>query len=54
MTSSDLWDADAARRYDDASSPMFSPEILGPTGFGSETTARRHDVCEVAGVPAGG
>ena len=31
MTSSDLWDADAARRYDDASSPMFSPEILGPT-----------------------
>lgn len=31
MTSSDLWDADTARRYDDPSSPMFSPEVLGPT-----------------------
>lgn len=31
MTSSDLWDAGTARRYDDASSPMFSPEILDPT-----------------------
>jgi 2-polyprenyl-3-methyl-5-hydroxy-6-metoxy-1,4-benzoquinol methylase len=31
MTSSDLWDTDAASRYDDASSPMFSPEVLGPT-----------------------
>ncbi len=31
MTSSDLWDADAAQRYDDPSSPMFSPEVLDPT-----------------------
>ena len=31
MTSSDLWDADTARRYDDLSSPMFSSEILDPT-----------------------
>lgn len=31
MTSSDLWDAETARRYDDASSPMFGPEVLGPT-----------------------
>jgi len=31
MTSSDLWDADTARRYDDESSPMFSPDVLGPT-----------------------
>ncbi|HET9129251.1 MAG TPA: class I SAM-dependent methyltransferase [Propionibacteriaceae bacterium] len=31
MTSSDLWDADTARRYDDASSAMFSPAVLGPT-----------------------
>jgi SAM-dependent methyltransferase len=31
MTSSDLWDADTARRYHDASSPMFSPEVLDRT-----------------------
>ncbi|HSN43159.1 MAG TPA: class I SAM-dependent methyltransferase [Propionibacteriaceae bacterium] len=31
MTSSDLWDAEAARRYDDPANPMFSPEVLGPT-----------------------
>lgn len=31
MTSSDLWDAETARRYDDPSSPMFSPEVVGPT-----------------------
>ena len=31
MTSSDLWDSETARRYDDTSSPMFSPEILDPT-----------------------
>ena len=31
MTSSDLWDADAARRYDSSSAGMFSPEVLGPT-----------------------
>lgn len=30
MTSSDLWDAETARRYDDASSAMFSPEVLDP------------------------
>lgn len=31
MTLRDLWDADTARRYDDPSSPMFSPEVLSPT-----------------------
>lgn len=31
MTSSDLWDADDARRYDDACSSMFRPDVLGPT-----------------------
>ena len=31
MTSSDVWDSDAARRYDDPASPMFSPEVLRPT-----------------------
>lgn len=31
VTSSDLWDAAAARRYDDPNSPMFSPEVLVPT-----------------------
>ncbi|MBM6406084.1 hypothetical protein JQN72_17770 [Phycicoccus sp. CSK15P-2] len=31
MTSSDLWDADAAARYDDASAGMFAPDVLGPT-----------------------
>lgn len=31
MTSSDLWDAETARRYDDESSPMFGAEVLIPT-----------------------
>jgi len=31
VTSSDLWDTDTARRYDDPSSPMFSAEVLKPT-----------------------
>lgn len=31
MTSSDLWDCETARRYDDPTSPMFSAEILDPT-----------------------
>ncbi|MBO1752550.1 class I SAM-dependent methyltransferase [Actinotalea sp. BY-33] len=31
MTSSDLWDAETAMRYDDPSSPMFSSEVLAPT-----------------------
>jgi 16S rRNA A1518/A1519 N6-dimethyltransferase RsmA/KsgA/DIM1 with predicted DNA glycosylase/AP lyase activity len=30
MTFSDLWDAKTAERYDDPSSPMFSPEVVGP------------------------
>jgi SAM-dependent methyltransferase len=30
MTSSDLWDADTARRYDDSSAHMFAPDVLGP------------------------
>lgn len=31
VTSSDLWDAATASRYDDPSSPTFSPEVLDPT-----------------------
>lgn len=31
VTSSDVWDAATARRYDEPSSPMFSPQVLGPT-----------------------
>lgn len=31
MTSSELWDEETARRYDDPSDAMFSPEVLGPT-----------------------
>ena len=30
MTSSDLWDEATARRYDDAASAMFAPEVLDP------------------------
>jgi SAM-dependent methyltransferase len=30
MTSSDLWDAETAARYDDSSAFMFRPEVLGP------------------------
>lgn len=30
MTSSDLWDARTAERYDDSSSFMFSPDVLDP------------------------
>src|SRR6478735_137521 len=31
MTSSDLWDDESARRYDESSADMFVPEVLGPT-----------------------
>ena len=31
MTSSDLWDDETARRYDESSAEMFAPEVLGPT-----------------------
>ncbi|WP_010146785.1 class I SAM-dependent DNA methyltransferase [Serinicoccus profundi] len=31
MTSSDLWDADTAARYDRARAAMFAPEVLDPT-----------------------
>lgn len=31
MTSSDIWDAETASRYDDPSSPMFHPEVVEPT-----------------------
>ena len=31
MTSSDLWDAETARGYDDESADMFEPTVLGPT-----------------------
>lgn len=30
MTSSELWDADTARRYDVLSAEMFAPDVLGP------------------------
>jgi SAM-dependent methyltransferase len=30
MTSSDLWDEETAQRYDETSSGMFAPEVLGP------------------------
>ncbi|MGX6600538.1 class I SAM-dependent DNA methyltransferase [Micromonosporaceae bacterium Da 78-11] len=30
MTSSDLWDEDTARRYDDDSAGMFAPRVLDP------------------------
>jgi SAM-dependent methyltransferase len=30
MTSSDLWDEDAAERYDDISAEMFAPHVLDP------------------------
>jgi SAM-dependent methyltransferase len=30
MTSSDLWDAETAARYDDASAHMFAPDVLDP------------------------
>ena len=30
MTSSDLWDEETARRYDEASAAMFAPEVLDP------------------------
>src|SRR6476659_3995793 len=31
MTSSDLWDADDAARYDESSAFMFAPDVLDPT-----------------------
>ena len=31
VTSSDLWDAETAERYDESSAFMFAPEVLGPT-----------------------
>jgi SAM-dependent methyltransferase len=31
MTLSDVWGEDDAARYDDPASPVFSPEVLGPT-----------------------
>ncbi len=31
MTSSDLWDAETAERYDEASADMFAPDVLDPT-----------------------
>ena len=31
MTSSDVWDDDAAERYDETSAEMFAPDVLGPT-----------------------
>ena len=31
MRQEDIWDADAARRYDTPGTGMFAPEVLGPT-----------------------
>ena len=30
MTSSDLWDAETAERYDETSAHMFAPDVLEP------------------------
>lgn len=30
MTTSDLWDAETAERYDDSSAFMFAPDVLDP------------------------
>ena len=30
VTSSDLWDAETAERYDDSSAFMFAPDVLDP------------------------
>ena len=31
MRQDEIWDADAARRYDTPGTGMFAPEVLGPT-----------------------
>ena len=31
MTSSEVWDAETAERYDATSAEMFAPDVLGPT-----------------------
>ena len=31
MNQNDIYDADAARRYDTPDAGMFAPEVLGPT-----------------------
>src|SRR5690606_24034023 len=31
MTNSQVWDEEAARRYDETTADLFSPEVLGPT-----------------------
>ena len=31
MLQDEIWDADAARRYDTPGTGMFAPEVLGPT-----------------------
>lgn len=31
VTSSEIWDADTASRYDEEAAEMFAPEVLGPT-----------------------
>jgi SAM-dependent methyltransferase len=31
MTTSDLWDEETARRYDESAADRFAPEVLGPT-----------------------
>ena len=48
MTSSDLWDAATAARYDEATSAMFSPEVLGPTVDVLESLAGPGPVLELA------
>ena len=48
MTSSDLWDADAAARYDDPDDPMFSPEVLDPTLDALQSLAGGGRVLELA------
>jgi hypothetical protein len=31
MRQEDIWDVDAAKRYDTPGSGMFAPDVLGPT-----------------------
>ncbi|MCW2767246.1 MAG: Methyltransferase type 11 [Nocardioides sp.] len=48
MTSSDLWDAETAERYDESSAFMFAPEVLQPTVQFLEELAGRGPALEFA------
>ncbi|YAL83192.1 class I SAM-dependent DNA methyltransferase [Dermacoccaceae bacterium W4C1] len=48
MTSSDIWDADTAERYDESSSFMFAPHVLDPAVDFLADLAQGGPVCEFA------